>query len=179
MMIGKWLDDYLTRMNKKYTNGTITQEKYDMICVFVKKRKKDTEEKFKKYDAMSEAEQKEYRRRFEDVRTSLWTIYDKIARGRMSRMGLYNQYSEYIDDMAIDAVMTMFHYMNRYDENRKTSAFAYVTQLAYNSIVASLSDINTRNTTFVNGLDFFENINTIDNPTAAFTATHKYIKALE
>lgn len=178
-MIGKWLDDYLARMNKKYVAGNMTQEKYDIVNKFVKQRKKDTEEKFKKYEAMSEAEQAEYRKHFEDVRTSLWMIYDKIARGRMSRMGLHNKYAEHIDDMAVDAVLTMFHYMNRYDENRKTSAFAYVTQLAYNSIVASLSDINTRNTTFVNGLDFFENINTIDNPIAAFTATHKYIKALE
>lgn len=75
--------------------------------------------------------------------------------------------------------MTIFSYINRYDESRNTSAFAFVTQLAYNSIVASLRDINTTNKTMITGLDFFDNINTIDNPTAAFTATNKFLNQLE
>ncbi len=75
--------------------------------------------------------------------------------------------------------MTIFTYVNRYDETRNTSAFAFITQLAYNSIVASLNYINTKNEMFITGLDFFDNINTIDNPTAAFTATNKFIKQLE
>ena len=31
----------------------------------------------------------------------------------------------------------------------------------------------------ITGLDFFDNINTIDNPTAAFTATHNFLSKLE
>lgn len=31
----------------------------------------------------------------------------------------------------------------------------------------------------ITGLDFFDNINTIDNPTAAFTATNKFLSQLE
>lgn len=178
-MIGVWLDEYLRRMNNKFNAGNMTPEKYEIVKKFVETRKVDTVEKFKKYEVLSELEKKEYNRHFEELRTKLWMIFDKIARGRMARMGLHNKFADHIDDMATDAVLTIFHYVNRYDASRKTSAFAYVTQLAYNSIVASINDITTRNTTFVSGLDFFENINTIDNPTAAFTAVHKYIKALE
>lgn len=93
--------------------------------------------------------------------------------------GLHKQYAEYISDLAIDAVMTIFLYFNRYDESRNTSAFAFVTQLAYNSIIASLRNINLTNKTMITGLDFFDNINTIDNPTAAFTATNKFLSKLE
>ena len=93
--------------------------------------------------------------------------------------GLHKQYAEYVSDLAIDAVMTIFTYINRYDESRDTSAFAFVTQLAYNSIVASLRNINNTNRTMITGLDFFDNINTIDNPTAAFTATNKFLSQLE
>ena len=75
--------------------------------------------------------------------------------------------------------MTIFTYINRYDESRDTSAFAFVTQLAYNSIVASLRNINNTNNNMITGLDFFDNINTIDNPTAAFTATNKFLSQLE
>lgn len=75
--------------------------------------------------------------------------------------------------------MTILTYINRYDESRDTSAFAFVTQLAYNSIVASLRNINNTNKTMITGLDFFDNINTIDNPTAAFTATNKFLSQLE
>ena len=150
-----------------------------MTVAFVNQRKIDTKEKFEKYNALSDADKRKYDLRFEQVRSELWVMYEKIARGRMAKMGLHVKYADHLDDIAIDAVMSMFNYMNRYDGNRKTSAFAYMTQQAYNSIVASLNTINLRNSTFVTGLDFFENINTIDNPTAAFTATQKYIKALE
>ena len=157
----------------------MSKEKYDMTVAFANQRKIDTKEKFEKYAALSDVEKRKYDARFEQIRAELWIMYEKIARGRMAKMGLHANYADHLDDIAIDAVMSMFNYMNRYDGNRKTSAFAYMTQQAYNSIVASLNDINLRNNTFVTGLDFFENINTIDNPTAAFTATQKYIKALE
>lgn len=97
----------------------------------------------------------------------------------MHQCGLHNQYSEHLSDLAIDAVMTIFAYINRYDESRNTSAFAFVTQLAFNSIVANLRNINMINKTMVTGLDFFDNINTIDNPTAAFTATNKFLRQIE
>lgn len=178
-MTGSWLDEYLKRATNKFNAGKTKKVDYDMTVAFVNQRKIDTKEKFEKYNALSDADKRKYDLRFEQVRSELWVMYEKIARGRMAKMGLHVKYADHLDDIAIDAVMSMFNYMNRYDGNRKTSAFAYMTQQAYNSIVASLNTINLRNSTFVTGLDFFENINTIDNPTAAFTATQKYIKALE
>lgn len=176
---GSWLDDYLKRETTKFNKGKMSKEEYDTKVKFVQQRKIDTQNKFKKYAAMSEQEQREYQMRFEKIRGELWLMFEKIARGRMAKMGLHVQYADHLNDIAIDAVLSMFNYMNRYDAARDTSAFAYMTQQAYYSIVAALNDINFRNTTFVSGLDFFENINTIDNPIAAYTTTQKYIKALE
>jgi len=176
---GSWLDDYLKRETKKYETGKMDKEEYDAKVAFVKQRKIDTKRKFEHYNSLSEAEKRAYQARFEQIRGELWIMYEKIARGRMAKMGLHVKYADHLNDIAIDAVLSMFNYMNRYDANRKTSAFAYMTQQAFYSVVASLNEINFRNTTFVSGLDFFENINTIDNPIAAYTATQKYIKALE
>lgn len=176
---GSWLDDYLKRETKKFTTGKISKEEYDARVSFVEQRKIDTKNKFEKYNALSEPEKRAYQARFEQIRGELWIMYEKIARGRMAKMGLHVKYADHLNDIAIDTVLSMFNYMNRYDASRDSSAFAYMTQQAYYSIVASLNEINFRNTTFVSGLDFFENINTIDNPIAAYTATQKYIKALE
>lgn len=178
-MIGSWLDGYLKRATNQYKSGKKKKEDYEKTVAFVEQFRIDTKEKFEKYNAMSDVEKRQYEQRFEKIRTELWIMFEKIARGRMAKMGLHVKYADQLNDIAIDAVMSMFKYMNRYDRSRKTSAFAYMTEQAYNSIVASLNDINLRDTTFVTGLDFFENINTIDNPMAAFTATQKYIKALE
>lgn len=176
---GSWLDDYLKRETNKYTSGKMGKEEYDAKVAFVKQRKIDTKQKFENYNKLSDAEKRAYQARFEKIRGELWIMFEKIARGRMAKMGLHVKYADHLNDIAIDAVLSMFNYMNRYDASRKTSAFAYMTQQAFYSVVASLNEINFRNTTFVSGLDFFENINTIDNPIAAYTATQKYIKALE
>lgn len=176
---GSWLDDYLKRETNKYTSGKMDKEEYEAKVAFVKQRKIDTKQKFENYSKMSDAEKRAYQARFEKIRGELWIMFEKIARGRMAKMGLHVKYADHLNDIAIDAVLSMFNYMNRYDASRKTSAFAYMTQQAFYSVVASLNEINFRNTTFVSGLDFFENINTIDNPIAAYTATQKYIKALE
>lgn len=176
---GSWLDDYLKRETTKYNKGKMSKEEYDAKVSFVNQRKIDTKAKFEKYAAMDETEKRKYNARFEKIRGELWIMFEKIARGRMAKMGLHVQYADHLNDIAIDTVLSMFNYMNRYDSARDTSAFAYMTQQAYFSIVSALNEINFRNTTFISGLDFFENINTIDNPVAAYTATQKYIKALE
>ena len=60
--------------------------------------------------------------------------------------------------------MTLFTYINRYDETRNSSAFAFVTQLITNALNLYLSEMNERNEKEIAGLDFYENLNTIDDP---------------
>ena len=69
-----------------------------------------------------------------------------------------------INDIVQDAFITVMTYINRYNDEQATSAFAYVTQLATNSILFSLNEIKEREEKMVTGLDFFENLNTLDDP---------------
>ena len=159
--------------------GKLTEKKYKLAMEFVRHRTISTHEKLAKYAALSPEEKYKYDLRFKQLRDALWPNFKRIVEGRIASMGLYRQYADHISDLTIDAVMTVFNYINRYDEHRNTSAFAFVTEQAFHSIVAGLNDINARAETLVTGLDFFENINTIDSPTAAFTATNKFIKYLD
>lgn len=172
---------YLKRMTKKYEKGKIKFENYKLVVDFVNQRTKDNEEKFKKYNNLTPIEQYKYREKLKNLRDDLWINFKKIADGRIASMGLHKTVKnpENIEDISTDAVLTVFKYINRYDSARSSSAFAYVTQEAYHSIVASLNAINLREKTYITGLDFFENINTIDNPLAAFTATNKFINGAE
>ena len=60
-------------------------------------------------------------------------------------------------------MMTLFMYINRYDETRNSSAFAFVTQLITNAINLYLNEMNEHNDKEISGLEFYENLNTIDN----------------
>lgn len=147
---------------------------------FVKQRNAETIKKFQVYNTLSLEDKFKYDNKFKLLKDDLWYAFKKIADGRIASMGLYKTLKnvENIADISIDAVITVFRYINRYDAARKTSAFAFVTQLAYNSIVASINSINQRENTLITGLDFLDNINTIDDPTAAFSAANKFIKGL-
>ena len=47
---------------------------------------------------------------------------------------------------------------------RNSSAFAFVTQLITNALNLYLSEMNERNEKEISGLDFYENLNTLDDP---------------
>lgn len=124
-------------------------------------------DKQKAYNAMSAEEKHKYNFRFEQLKTDLWIAVKKIVDGRIASLCLYKTLKDVrnIDDISMEALLTVFNYINRYNEYMNTSAFAFVTQIAYNSIVGSLAAIRTHETVMLSGLDFFDNLNTIDNPT--------------
>ena len=90
----------------------------------------------------------------------------KIANGRVNSFKLRSQPNlvNHIDDIMQDAVIQVFRYINRFDESRGTSAFSYVTEQCSNAIKQDLKKIQEHDKTYVSGIDFFDNINTIDNP---------------
>lgn len=60
--------------------------------------------------------------------------------------------------------MTLFRYINRYDADANSSAFAYTTQTVTNSIRMDLKEQKKIASREVSGLDFYNNINTLDDP---------------
>jgi DNA-directed RNA polymerase specialized sigma24 family protein len=92
----------------------------------------------------------------------------KIINGRINSFRLRSNGSlknhEDINDIVQDAFIAVMTYINRYNDELATSAFAYVTQLATNSILFSLNEIKEREQKMVTGLDFYDNLNTIDDP---------------
>ena len=92
----------------------------------------------------------------------------KIINGRINSFRLRSSGSlknhEDINDIVQDAFIAVMTYINRNNDERATSAFAYVTQLATNSILFSLNEIKEREQKMVTGLDFYDNLNTIDDP---------------
>lgn len=61
-------------------------------------------------------------------------------------------------------MFTLFTYINRYDAERNSSAFAFVTQLITNAILLDLNQMKERAEREIAGLDFYNNMNTIDDP---------------
>ena len=90
----------------------------------------------------------------------------KIINGRINSFRLRTSMRNFddINDIVQDAFITVMTYINRYNDEQATSAFAYVTQLATNSILFSLNEIKEREEKMDTGLDFFENLNTLDDP---------------
>jgi len=157
--------------------GKLTDEKFKLAKDFVTARTAETEAKFEAFNKLNKEEQFRYRQKLKILKDDLWFAFKKIVDGRIASLGLHRSLKdpENICDISADAVIAVFKYINRYDASRSSSAFAFVTQIAHNSIVASINEIKLRETTLITGLDFLDNINTLDDPTAAFSAANKFI----
>jgi hypothetical protein len=169
---GKWLKGYSDRMTKKHSLGKLTDEKYDLAMAFVSNRIENTKKKYINHENMTDVEKLKYDARFKMIKDELWFKFQKIVYGRITSMRLQQTVKDQdtIDDIASDTVLAIFKYINRYDEVRATSAFAFVTQIAYNSIIASLNANSLRDSVIVTGLDFIENVNTLDKKVASYDA---------
>mgnify|MGYP003289903485 CR=1 FL=1 len=115
---------------------------------------------------MSPEEKRKYLYNLDKIKNEMCTYFLKIIKGRANSFNLRGQLKNYedINDIIQDAFIAVMTYINRYNDALATSAFAYVTQLTTNSIVYSLDEIKERESQFITGLDFFENLNTIDDP---------------
>jgi len=115
---------------------------------------------------MSLEERRQYNINFNRLKNEMCEYFLKIINGRINSFRLRTSMRNYddINDIVQDAFITVMTYINRYNDEQATSAFAYVTQLATNSILFSLNEIKEREEKMVTGLDFFENLNTLDDP---------------
>ena len=143
MIIGDWCASYLQRLENKFLKQKITEEKYNSAKQFIINN-------------------------LDKLKNEMCEYFLKIINGRINSFRLRSSGSlknhEDINDIVQDAFIAVMTYINRYNDERATSAFAYVTQLATNSILFSLNEIKEREQKMVTGLDFYDNLNTIDDP---------------
>lgn len=164
MISGDWCPSYLQRLENKFNKGKINQEKYDAAKQFILTKMANIQKLQENYDNMSIEDKKQYKCRFEQLKNEMCEYFLKIINGRVNSFRLRSSLRNYedINDIIQDAFITVMTYINRYNDAQATSAFAYVTQLATNSILFSLNEIKEREEKMVTGLDFYDNLNTLD-----------------
>lgn len=166
MISGEWCPSYLQRLENKFTKGKISEDKYNAARKFIVNKIANIQLMQNSYEAMSLEEKRQYKITFEKLKNEMCEYFLKIINGRVNSFRLRTSLKNYedVNDIIQDAFITVMTYINRYNDAQATSAFAYVTQLATNSILFSLNEIKEREDKMVSGLDFYENLNTLDDP---------------
>lgn len=167
-IIGDWCASYLQRLENKFLKQKITEEKYNSAKQFIINKSRQINNLHETYNKMSFDEKRKFRLNLDKLKNEMCEYFLKIINGRINSFRLRSSGSlknhEDINDIVQDAFIAVMTYINRYNDERATSAFAYVTQLATNSILFSLNEIKEREQKMVTGLDFYDNLNTIDDP---------------
>lgn len=162
---GEWCDAYERKLENKYNKKSITEDKYKVSKDFIQRKREEIRTLHERYITMTPEERHEFNMEFEQVKKDICSAFIKVINGRIISFKLVQSPAyEEIDDIRQEALMTLFTYINRYDETRNSSAFAFVTQLITNALNLYLSEMSERNEKEIAGLDFYENLNTIDDP---------------
>ena len=162
---GEWCNAYERKLENKKLKQTIELEKYKLAKEFIQKKKKQISDLHKKYEKFSEEERRAFNIEFDKLKKDICDAFLKVINGRIISFKLIQTPAyEEVDDIRQDCMMTLFMYINRYDESRNSSAFAFVTQLITNAINLYLNQMNERRDKEISGLDFYENLNTLDDP---------------
>ena len=162
---GEWCDAYERKLENKNTKKSITEDKYEISKDFIQRKREEIRSLHERYNTMTPEERHKFNMEFEQVKKDICDAFIKVINGRIISYKLVQSPAyEEIDDIRQEALMTLFTYINRYDESRNSSAFAFVTQLITNALNLYLSEMNLRNETEISGLDFYENLNTLDDP---------------
>lgn len=175
---GDWCPEYLVRQEKKYLLGKMSKDDWEQCKEFIHKRVKAIEELQERYAKFTPEERRAFDKEFDKIKNELCDMIVLMAIGRINSFGLRNQLKnpDDIQDIQQDAVINAFRYLNRFDENRGTSAFAYVTQQITNSIVLNLKKIKDHENTYLSGCDWFDNINTVDDPRDGVSGLANFIE---
>ena len=162
---GEWCDAYERKLENKNNTQSITEDKYEVSKDFIQRKREEIRALHERYNTMTPEERHKFNMEFEQVKKDICDAFIKVINGRIISFKLVQSPAyEEIDDIRQEALMTLFTYINRYDETRNSSAFAFVTQLITNALNLYLSEMNERNEKEIAGLDFYENLNTIDDP---------------
>ena len=160
---GEWCDAYERKLENKNNKKSITEDKYEVSKDFIQRKREEIKALHERYNTMTPEERHKFNMEFEQVKKDICDAFIKVINGRIISFKLVQSPAyEEIDDIRQEALMTLFTYINRYDETRNSSAFAFVTQLITNALNLYLSEMNERNEKEIAGLDFYENLNTID-----------------
>jgi hypothetical protein len=162
---GEWCDPYERKLENKKLKKTVTEDKYILAKSFIKRKREEIEELQKKYRNLSEEERRKFNAEFDALKAEICDAFLKVINGRIISFKLIQTPAyEDVEDIRQECMMTLFMYINRYDETRNSSAFAFVTQLITNAINLYLNEMNEHKDKEISGLDFYENLNTIDDP---------------
>lgn len=162
---GEWCDAYERKLENKKNKKSITKDKYVVSKEFIQRKREEIRALHERYNTMTFEERHKFNMEFEQVKKDICNAFIKVINGRIISFKLVQSPAyEEIDDIRQEALMTLFTYINRYDETRNSSAFAFVTQLITNALNLYLSEMSERNEKEIAGLDFYENLNTIDDP---------------
>lgn len=162
---GEWCDAYERKLESKKNKKSITEDKYKVSKEFIQRKREEIKSLHERYNTMTFEERHKFNMEFEQVKKDICDAFIKVINGRIISFKLVQSPAyEEIDDIRQEALMTLFTYINRYDETRNSSAFAFVTQLITNALNLYLSEMNERNKKEIAGLDFYENLNTLDDP---------------
>ena len=162
---GEWCDPYERKLENKKLKKTVTEDKYILAKSFIKRKREEIEELQKKYRNLSEEERRKFNAEFDSLKAEICDAFLKVINGRIISFKLIQTPAyEDVEDIRQECMMTLFMYINRYDETRNSSAFAFVTQLITNAINLYLNEMNEHKDKEISGLDFYENLNTIDDP---------------
>lgn len=162
---GEWCDAYERKLENKNNKKSITEDKYEVSKEFIQRKREEIKALHERYNTMTPEERHKFNMEFEQVKKDICDAFIKVINGRIISFKLVQSPAyEEIDDIRQEALMTLFTYINRYDETRNSSAFAFVTQLITNALNLYLSEMNERNEKEISGLDFYENLNTLDDP---------------
>jgi hypothetical protein len=162
---GEWCDPYERKLENKKLKKTVTEDKYILAKSFIKRKREEIEELQKKYRNLSDEERRKFNAEFDALKAEICDAFLKVINGRIISFKLIQTPAyEDVEDIRQECMMTLFMYINRYDETRNSSAFAFVTQLITNAINLYLNEMNEHKDKEISGLDFYENLNTIDDP---------------
>lgn len=160
----EWIPPYVRKMTNAYQKGKLTKEEYDDTMQFIKK-KIDTRNKvldeYKKMDAQARVVFNDDLNR---TREELCGYFRKISVGRANTLAIYKKVPDYeeVKDILTDTLIDMMDKCSRYDTDRGTSCFSYMTTTAENAIKQGINRYKERKARFVSGLDYFDNLDSPD-----------------
>ena len=162
---GEWCDPYERKLENKKLKKTVTEDKYILAKSFIKRKREEIEELQNNYRNLGDEERRKFNAEFDALKAEICDAFLKVINGRIISFKLIQTPAyEDVEDIRQECMMTLFMYINRYDETRNSSAFAFVTQLITNAINLYLNEMNEHKDKEISGLDFYENLNTIDDP---------------
>lgn len=156
-----WVPKYVDKFQKQYDSGKITRAEYDMTMAFIKKKLETRKRVLEEYDAMTPAEKIMFERKLNDTKTELYGYFNKIVVGRANSMYIHKDPlldSDDIRDIVTDSIIALFNYCSRYDTDRGTSCFCYMTECATNAIKGGINEAKNRKTFMVTGCDYLDNL---------------------